>query len=162
MLRIFAFIAIALSLAGCQTAPGSFSDVHTGQRGYKSARVSASSGLFTSLYATVAYSENARKFAIATEYSSVASGWLFLEQAWSFGRQFRYVVASRDTAMCDSNGCIVIERGAFEISREDAERAAKEGMEFKLIGSKGSIIGKLPPTVFQQVLQQLRGEKPTS
>lgn len=139
-------------LAGCQTGPAVQHDVHTGNTIVRSSRVQARGGLLSSLHATAVHSSKFG-YGIYVEYMNTGLGWMFIDQAWSFGKQYTYDVGGRDTLGC-YNGCTIRETGAIRMDEQQFRNAASSGFTFKLIGSKGSIEGTVPASVFQQVLQQ--------
>jgi hypothetical protein len=152
-----AFMGALLVLSGCQTgAPGVSNDPYTGYTTYYSGVVDANSGLLMNLKAQAIYSSETG-YGIRTNYFSSASGWLFLESAYSGGRQYDYVVRDRQTSMCSGTGCMTIEKGLIRMSKSDFERVAQSGFDFKLIGNRGSVTGRVEPELFQQVTSQIGG-----
>jgi hypothetical protein len=43
------------------------------------------------------------------------------------------------------------------MSKSDFERVAQSGFDFKLIGNRGSVTGRVEPELFQQVTSQIGG-----
>jgi len=141
---------MALALAGCQTTPQITYDKHTNQKVAYSSLSHPYSGLFDWLQAKAFYSDK-HGYGIETLYSNY--GWIFPAEVWSFGKKFQYVKTSAQTAMCGgAGGCITLEGGLILMSEADFQAAAKNGFEFRLVGSAGSVVGKIPAKHFQEVL----------
>jgi len=74
-------------------------------------------------------------------------------EAWSYGKQYTYVVGSEKVMGC-SAGCSLYESGVIRLSEVDFQNAVTQGFEFKLIGKGGAFEGKVPAEAFQQVQSQ--------
>ncbi|MEF2553055.1 hypothetical protein VQ042_17075 [Aurantimonas sp. A2-1-M11] len=150
-------VATPLVLSGCQTGkPGVSNDTYTGVTTYYSGIVDANSGLLMNLKSQAIYSDKLG-YGVKTNYFSSASGWMFLESAYAGGRQYNYDVTDRQTAMCSGTGCVTIEKGFIHMTESEFAKAAETGFDFKLIGSRGSVTGRIEPAVFQQVTSQRTG-----
>lgn len=159
-LLVMAFVA-ALSLSGCQTSPGQFHDKHTGVTVTHSRTYALKNGLLYNLNGFAGHSAR-RGFNLAIDYSSTGLGWMFFREAWSFGKQYEYVVADERVAGCGGGSCTLVERGGIRMSEDDFRKASQTGFEFKLMGKNGSVEGRMPAEAFQQVLDQLEGRQTTS
>lgn len=146
-----ALIGICLILTSCQTAPSLTYDKHTGDTIAKSQNMEAAGGLLNNLNVQALHSKKVG-YGLNTYYTSTGLGWLFIEEAWSFGKPYKYIMYNRDTLGCNS-GCTISETGFIPLTKTQFESASKNGFEFKLIGKNGSIEGKAPATAFQQVLK---------
>ena len=81
-------------------------------------------------------------------------GWMFPNQAWSNGRKLDYSRLDAQTGYCGSSGCTTIESGAISLSLAQARMAASQGLQFRLMGTRGSIEGNIPAAAFASVLQK--------
>lgn len=137
-------------LASCQTGPGVKRDEHTGNVIAYSARYSIQDGLLHNVHAR-AFHSNMRGYAVNVDYLGTGGNWLFLSSAWSYGKQYRYKVEARNVVGCAA-GCTLSEEGTIFLTEADFLTAAARGFAFKVVGSGGSVEGKLPPKAFQEVL----------
>ncbi len=145
----------AFILAGCVASPGTVSDVHTGTTAKHSGLQPAASGLLYNLNAAAVIGQRGgvTRYGVATSYSATGLGWANFSQAWSYGQELRYVVNRARVAGCGA-GCTIVEEGIIELSREQFERAAANGFQFKLEGQGGSVVGSLPASAFAAALAQ--------
>lgn len=149
-------LAVGLALlAGCVNEAGSATDVHTGTSGRHSKMYPAASTLLSNLNAATVVGTRGgeTRYGIGIRYSATGIGWANFSEAWSFGTQLPYNVTRARVAGCSGN-CTIIEEGTIMLSRAQFEQAAKTGMEFKLIGSDNSVVGKLPAIAFQEALNK--------
>lgn len=144
--------AISSTVASCQSGSGTISDKHTGNTIVYSARQEIRGGLLSSLNARAVYSKR-MGYGIQTDYMATGLGWVFFQEAWSFGRQYQYDVGDQKVLGC-GGGCTILETGAIRLSEQDFKNASENGFEFKLIGKNGSVEGKLSAAAFKQVLDQ--------
>lgn len=152
---IFAVTVVAwIGLAGCQNTAGTVTDKHMGVSVAHSQVYPIKNGLLYNLNAFVGHSDR-KGYSIALTYSSTGLGWMFFREAWSFGRQFEYIVVDEHLAGCGGGSCTIVEKGGVRMSESDVQKAAVEGFEFKLVGKNGSIEAKVPAEAFQQVLDQM-------
>jgi len=153
-MRYIAFaIAAAVTLSACQTQPGTVHDAHTGKTVVHSSRFAIQSGLLHYVHATAGFS-NVNGYSVVIEHLAIGLGWRFFREAWSHGKRFQYVIGKEAVMGC-SNGCSLYETGAIRMSERDFLQAAAIGFDFKLIGSGGSLEGRVPAEAFRQVLRQL-------
>ena len=153
--RFWVFAGVVLLLSGCvANEPGSVSDVHIGTRSHYSKQVRAAGGLLWDLSARAVATERDGHviYGLNTQYVSTGLGWAFLERAWSFGVPLPYEVNDRKVSICSTGGCTLEELGTILLTRKQFLQFARTGMEFKLEGKRGSVVGKVGPEVFQQVL----------
>lgn len=148
--------ALAALLAGCMTQPAAVVDRHTGKTTITSKEELVSSGLLSGLSVAAAYTSTSG-YQVATSFISTGLGWHFFREAWSYGKQYGYRVVAQDVLGC-RNGCSLQEQGIFLMPEADFRRAAMHGLDFKLVGSKGSVEARVPPERFQEVLA-LQGKK---
>lgn len=140
-------------LTSCSNGPQIINDKYTGQSTAVSTTVTAYSGMFSWLKVRAFYSTH-NGYGLNTVYSNY--GWIFPETVWSDGKQYPYNNYSSDTAMCGgAGGCITLEKGIIKLTKEDFEKFSVEGFDFKLIGSKDSVIGKVPPSIFREVINEV-------
>lgn len=159
MRKMLGAIAVAsMALVGCQTSPGQVHDKHTGVTVTHSASYPLKNGLLYNMNGFAGHSAR-RGFNLAIEYSSTGLGWMFFREAWSYGKQYEYVVAEERVAGCSGGTCTLVERGGIRMSEDDFRKAAQTGFEFKLIGKSGSLEAKMPAEAFRQVLDQLESTK---
>lgn len=150
--RNLALLIFTISLAGCQTtSAGVTYDKHTGESVTRATTVNIHSGLLSALYATPMYS-NKNGYQIFINYNNTGIGWQFFNEAWSNGTQYKFIPTTRETALCTSTGCSIIEQGFIKLSEGDFKKFSKQGLEFKLVGQKGSIEGNIAAASFQEVL----------
>lgn len=146
---------IAITLAGCQGTAAVIHDKHTGLNAAVSQMFPAKTGLLYNLNVVAGYSKR-KGYNIATSYSSTGLGWMFFREAWSYGKQFDYKVTGENIAGCGGASCTMVETGGIHMDEADFLKAATEGFEFKLVGQKGSVEGKVPARAFQQALEQMK------
>lgn len=147
-----ACVGAALALAGCQTGPGTETDIHTGTKVAHSGMVSAYTGLFDFMHAR-AYHSNKGGYGLAVSYSNY--GWIYADSAWSYGTQLPYTRGPSSVAMCGgAGGCITTETGRISLTEAQFRQAAKDGFAFELVGTAGKRAGKVPAKAFQAVLDQ--------
>ena len=153
MKRIFAALALGLVLVGCQTQPGKVNDIHTGLSAKHSGRYSVHNGLFDSMNVTaiVGTRGGETRYALGTSYLSTGLGWAFFQSAWSYGKQLNFKVTNEKLLGCAS-GCSMIEEGTVQLSKSAFEAAAKNGLEFKLVGKNREMVVKVPAKVFREAL----------
>lgn len=151
--RFFVVVAYCF-LAACQNSAGTVTDKHLGVTVAHSRIYPIKNGLLYNLQAFVGHSDR-KGYTIALTYTSTGLGWMFFREAWSFGKQYEYVVAAENLAGCGSGACSMIEQGGIRLSESDVQKAAANGFEFKLLGKGGSVEAKVPPEAFQQVLEQV-------
>ncbi|RWB89234.1 MAG: hypothetical protein EOQ52_12730 [Mesorhizobium sp.] len=147
-------VVVSCLLAACQNSAGTVTDKHLGVSIAHSRAYPIKSGLLYNLNAVVGHSDR-KGYAIALTYTSTGLGWMFFREAWSFGKQYEYVVGEETLAGCGAGACSMIEHGGIRLSEGDVQKAAVDGFEFKLVGKGGSVEAKVPPEAFQQVLQQV-------
>lgn len=154
MKRLLIAAGLAFLLAGCQTQPGTVSDVHTGVTTKHSGMHSVYNGLFDGLWVSAGQGtkNGVTKYAVATRYTSTGLGWAFFREAWSFGQNLNYKMTREQLAGCSGGSCSMIEEGGFELTKAQFEAAAKDGLEFKLAGKNRELIVKVPAKVFRQGL----------
>lgn len=155
MRQLFYASAIALlTLAGCQkVGPGVVHDQHTGKSVTHSASFPISGGLLYNVNAMATHS-NQNGYSVVVDHLATGGNWMFFREAWSYGRQFTYVVGERRVLGC-GGGCSLFENGAIRLSEADFRQAGHTGFTFRLIGSGGAVEGSVPPEAFRQVLTQL-------
>lgn len=155
MKRILALALTAALMAGCQTAPGTTTDVHTGIKAAYSGSMQVYGGLLDSLWVQVGVGTRGgqTKYAISTRYLSTGVGWAFFREAWSFGQKLPFTVVREEVAGC-AGGCSMIEEGAIVLTKAQFEAAEKNGIEFKLIGKNRSLVAKVPAKAFAEALAQ--------
>ncbi|CAN7459958.1 hypothetical protein [Mesorhizobium sp. LjNodule214] len=153
MKRIVVLVA-ACFLAACQNSAGTVTDKHMGVTVAHSRVYPIKNGLLYNLNAFVGHSDR-KGYTIALTYTSTGLGWMFFREAWSFGKQYEYVVADETLAGCGGGACSMVEQGGIRLSESDVQKAAVDGFEFKLVGRGGSVEAKVPAEAFQQVLQQM-------
>ena len=144
----FAILALTAFLTGCTTAAGVKSDPHTGTTTTHSAIYPANDGFWRNMKAQVFHTKGSG-YAVRTNTSS--QGWMFLNSAYSYGSKLPYSVTDTSVALCSSTGCINTEQGVFLLTDAQFKKAAASGFEFKLVGKRGSIVGKLPAKAFSEV-----------
>jgi hypothetical protein len=146
---------VLFTVGGCATGAGVYHDRHTGETIVRADSIVASRGLFDSLWVTPYYSSR-YGYGIFIEYRGTGTSKLYLAEAWSEGEKFQYKVADRRLASCRSDsGCIVTESGFIFLSQNRFNLASENGLEFKLIGKRGSVVGAVPVEAFRQVLLQI-------
>jgi hypothetical protein len=128
-------------------------DQHTGATLVASQRVSVKGGLFSNLNAYGIWSSR-QGYGISVEYIGTGGGWHFFEEAWSFGKQFKFTRANGNVMGCGA-GCTLQEGGFIHMTETQFKRAASEGFGFKLLGNGGSVEGTVPASTFAQVLSAL-------
>lgn len=151
-LRLILTCAAALAMAGCQSGPGKLDDKHTGNQGAYSAQFQVHSGLLSSLSARAVYSTQ-KGYGVTVGYLNTGLGWMFIREAWSFGKRLPYTPDAENVVGC-GGGCTISETGRIGLTEAEFRQAAVNGFEFKLVGRNGAIVGKLPATAFKQVLSQ--------
>lgn len=146
-------IGATVGLAGCQTGPGTATDVHTGKSVVYSSIQSPYTGLFDFMQARAAYS-NKGGYGVSVSYS--AYGWAHLREAWSYGTQFPFERGPSDISMCGgAGGCITTETGRIGMTESQFRKAAKDGFTFELVGTTGKAVGKMKAKPFQEVLERM-------
>lgn len=142
---------IFLALPACVTPEAALvSDQHTGQTIAYASGTNAYTGLFDWLKVRPFHSDKSG-YGVETIYSNY--GWIFPREVWSNGQQYNYVETASDTALCGgAGGCITLERGIIRFSEQQFRKAAQAGFEFKLVGTKGAVVGTIPATQFAEVL----------
>lgn len=153
MRRIALLMFLAVSMLAGQAAADILRDKHTGKVTVYSKRYSVDSSLLHNAHATAGYS-NKNGYSVVVEYLATGGEWMFFQEAWSFGTQFRYVRGDQKEMGC-GGGCTLYENGAIRMSEKQFRKAAKQGFEFKILGKGGAVEGKLPAKAFDQVLSQL-------
>ena len=148
MIRKLALALATATLAGCTA--GVTTDVHTSTQTAYSKDYPAKVGLIQSLNAQAIHSNKAG-YAVKTRYTGF--GWMFIEEAWSFGSRFPFESTGRGTLTCSQIGCSNFENGVFLLTEDQFQIAAEKGLEFKLVGRNGSIVGKLPAEAFAEVMK---------
>ncbi len=128
-------------------------DKHTGNVIVSSKRNEISGGLLSSMHATAVFSKR-KGYGIGVEYLTTGSGWAHFAEVWSNGKQYRYDAAAGRVLGC-TGGCSLLEGGAIRLNQSEFNLAAKQGFEFKIIGSGDSIVAKVPAELFRQVLNEL-------
>jgi hypothetical protein len=84
------------------------------------------------------------------------SDWFFLDRAYSAGREVPLEQVDRDVGGCYSGGCIVHERVALTLTRDDVERYAAQGpFDVRIDGQRGSITLQVPRQYFAGFLAAL-------
>lgn len=156
-MKLLKFFGVGLTvtmLAGCANEPGAYSDVHTGTSGGHSKMYSAASGMLYNLNAAALVAERGgeTRYGVGIRYSATSAGWANFNQVWSFGTQLPYRVTTARVAGCGGGGCTIVEEGTIQITKQQFERAAQVGFEFKLLGSGAEVVGKLPASAFQDAL----------
>lgn len=141
-----------LTLAGCQTTAGTIHDAHTGVTVAHSKRHEVSSGLLSSIHAMAAHNSN-KGYVVAVEHMATGGGWLFMQEAWSFGKRLPFEVRQQDVLGCGA-GCTLLETGQIRLTEEEFLAAATSGFAFKIVGRNGAIEGTVPSAAFQEVLAQ--------
>ena len=147
-----------LALAGCQTTAGTIHDVHTGVAISHSKRYQVQSGLLSSIYATAGH-HSSKGYVVAVEYMATGGGWLFMEEAWSYGKRLPFEVKRQDVLACGA-GCTLEETGQIRLTEDEFQTAASSGFAFKIVGRNGAIDGVVPASAFHEVLVQ-RGAQHT-
>lgn len=147
-------VAAVLLLAGCQTQPGTVSDVHTGVQAKHSGMHQVYNGLFDSLWVTAISGTRGgnSKYGVGVRYLSTGQQWAFFQSAWSFGKQLRFKTTNSQVAGCGGGNCSKIEEGVVELTRAEFESAAANGLEFKLIGRNKELTVKVPAKVFKDAM----------
>lgn len=155
-MRRFPLILATLALAACVSEPGQSVDVHTGTAGAFSREYPAASALLSNLTAgaIIATRGGETRYGVGIRYTATGIGWANFTAAWSFGQALPYKVDTARVAGC-GGGCTIVEQGTISLTREQFERAAVQGFEFKLEGSGQSVIGRLPAAAFQEALGQM-------
>lgn len=151
MRYIFILLVSAL-LSACQTGPGVVHDKHTGKTVVHSKRYAVAGGLLHNANAIATWS-NVNGYGVGVEYLATGGSWMFFREAWSYGKQYTYVVESEDVMGCGA-GCSIYESGIIRISEADFQQALVTGFEFKLVGRGGAFEAKVPAEAFKQVLSQ--------
>lgn len=146
-------LAALVAIAGCQTPPGKVTDVHMGVTATHSGMTIVHSGLFDSMWvvAIVGTRGGVTKYGLETRYLSTGQGWAFFRDAWSYGRKLEFKPGREQLAGC-AGGCSMIEQGGIRLSKAEFEAAARNGLEFKLVGQNRELIVKVPAKVFQSAL----------
>ena len=150
---IWAALVAGFVLTGCQTQPGTVTDVHMGVTAKHSGMTMVHSGLFDSMW-VVALSGtrgNVTKYGLGTRYLSTGQGWAFFREAWSYGRKLDYKPGKEQLTGC-AGGCSMIEEGGIRMTKAEFEAAARNGLEFKLVGQNRELVVKVPAKVFQAAL----------
>ncbi|WP_139201574.1 hypothetical protein [Gemmobacter aquatilis] len=142
---------IATALTACvETTPQVVYDEHTNQTVVFSRTVDAYSGLLNFVKARAFYNRDVG-YGVETLISNY--GWIHPQEVWSFGKKFPYKNTTTDVGMCGgAGGCITTEKGLFVLTEAQFKQAAQTGIEFKIIGAKGSFVGKISPDQFAEVL----------
>lgn len=142
---------ISVALTACvETTPQVVYDKHTNQTVVFSRTVDAYSGLLSFVKARTFYNKE-MGYGVETLISNY--GWIHPQEVWSFGKKFPYKNTTTDVGMCGgAGGCITTEKGLFILSEADFKQAARTGIEFKIIGTKGSFVGKIAAEQFSEVL----------
>lgn len=136
--------------AGCQSTPQVIENVHTGSKVYAGGVTNAAPGLTSNLNVRPFYSVQTG-YGFNTSYSNY--GWLFISEAWSFGKRLNYEKRDSNVTMCaGAGGCITVENGVVHLSEAEFRKAAESGFAFQLRGSSGEVTGKIPAAKFRDVL----------
>lgn len=144
-------LALCLMLSACQSGPQVVVDKHMGTRIATSGVYNAYTGAFDFLQVRT-FKGSKSGYGIDTLYSNY--GWIFIAQAFSFGKALPYSSTGNDAGMCaGAGGCITMEKGRILLTEEQFRSAAKAGFEFELVGSQGKVVGKVPSKAFQEVLK---------
>lgn len=159
--KIAGILVAGLLIAGCQSTPGVTHDPYTGTTLYHSARMQAANSLFASVWVQAVYSPGAG-YGLQTNYFNTGLGWAFLESAHAGGRSYPYLVTDRRVGSCGAGSCTIFEDGLIGLEKHEVEGLARTGFDFKLVGKRGSIVGKVPAEIFQQVLSQSSGATPAT
>jgi hypothetical protein len=128
-------------------------DQHTGATLVASKRMSVKNGLFNNLNAYGIWSSR-QGYGVAVEYIGTGGGWHFFQEAWSFGKQFKFTQANGNVMGCGA-GCTLQEGGFIHMTEAQFKKAASDGFGFKLLGDGGSVEGSVPAAAFAQVLSAL-------
>lgn len=128
-------------------------DKHTGNVIVSSKREEIVGGLLSTMHATAVFSTR-KGYGIGVEYLATGGSWVHFSEVWSNGKQFRFDAAAGQVLGC-SSGCSLQEGGAIRLTQTEFNRAAMQGFEFKIIGSGGALVGKVPADLFRQVLGDL-------
>ena len=149
-----AVLSVVVVLAGCQNDPGSTAEDHTNTSARHSQTYTADSGAQHDLTAAALIGQRDGEIqqGISVRYTAKGIGWAHFREAWSSGQQLPYKGQSLRTAGCTASGCTIIEEGVIELTPQQFDRAAEDGIEFKLVGSSTQIVGKLPAEAFQEAL----------
>ncbi|AQU88057.1 hypothetical protein B0W47_11930 [Komagataeibacter nataicola] len=74
---------------------------------------------------------------------------------WSEGHKYTYNDLGSDAHLCGgAGGCLIDERGAIKLSKDEFYQFAKTGFDFKIIGYHGTVTGHVPASAFQSVIDQ--------
>lgn len=147
--NIAAVLAVSLGLAACQTPAGTYTDVHTGTNAIHSSSATVHDGLLTTMRVMVGWS-NKRGYQIHTDYMGTGTGWAFFDSAWSYGQQLPYKKLQSIVLGCAA-GCTTQETGMVAISDEMFSRGLASGLQFRLMGSGGSLVIDVPSRLFKEV-----------
>ena len=145
-------IALTLLLSACKTTGGVYYDKHTGDTIVSSEKIELIGGLFSHMHGTAAHSHK-HGFMLITDYAGYGAN--HFNKAWSYGTQFPYKSSTPDVVSCSAGPCLITESGAIVMTKQQFKKASESGFDFKLVGAKGSIEAKVPPSIFQEVLNQL-------
>lgn len=150
------FNALVMFVAIVMAVPA-FADVttdkHTGNVIVSSKRKAIKGGLLSTMHATAVFSTR-KGYGVGVEYLATGGSWVHFSEVWSNGKQYRYDAALGQVLGC-AGGCSLREGGAIRMTQAEFTRAAKQGFEFKIVGSGGAIVAKVPAALFRQVLSDL-------
>lgn len=157
IIKIASAILIGFGVSGCETSPGSESDVHTGVTIYYSSKYNAASGLLSNLnvQAGGGLVNGQMKYGVGTAFLSTGLGWSFFKTAHSFGKQYPFKATNEKLLGCSGGSCSHLEEGFITMTKSEFANAAGKGFEFKLSGTNRSVIGKIPASVFAEAVAEM-------
>ncbi|WP_308720187.1 hypothetical protein [Komagataeibacter xylinus] len=143
---------VMLALGGCQSHPQIVHDKYTGTTACVSGKHTDHPGLLQTLNTIATYVRD-KGYAVGIEYNSYNR--LSPETVWSDGHQYTYNDLGSDAHACmGAGGCLIDERGAIKLSKDEFFQFAKTGFDFKIVGYHGAVTGHMPASTFQSVIDQ--------
>ena len=151
---------VSAGLASCQAA-GVVKDVHMGSEAAYGPEVLAYYAIFESMKVQPFYSTRSG-YGFTTFHATLYKDPTL--EAWSYGKQFEFTKGRTEKTTCLVQPCVPVTQELGEVAMDEADflNAAKNGLEFELVGKRSKVVGTIPATAFQKVLEQKNKLRPAA